>query len=362
MRAVLRRLVLILLALALLSHPARVALKAAALLPEVLDAPVRPLDTLAPRPRFEVVPLQLGDLSWDLHLYLPGAAGRHGGLILEVAISPDVVRHPRAVELARDLARAGVAVALVDSPFLTHYELTTREVLVLVASFQYLQGRPEIDPRRVALGGFSVGGSMALLGAADPRIAGQVAAVLSFGGYYDVTQAVEAVIREEVAGLPWQPDPTSVYTFRQHLLEAIDASPALRLHVLEDGPRPRDLSLPERRLVEFLERPPPEPLPALRRLLPPAALEETLALSPRRHLESIQAPLVVMHDRGDGYIPVTESRALVREAAELGKTVLYAESSLFEHVQPLRQVGPLTRLRETLKLGEVIFRFLSLVA
>lgn len=348
---------LLLLSLLALTPPARTVGRTLALLPELLDAPVLPLEAIRPTPGFRILPLRLGAVSWNLHLYQPAHPGRHPALLLELGISPDLVYYPRAVELGEDLARAGYLAALVDSPYLTRWELRPEEADVLVGSFRALQGLPEVRAERIALGGFSVGGSMALLGAADARIHQEVAAVLSFGGYYDVRTAALAVTSRQVEGQPWSPDATSVHAFQRYLLSAVDARPELWAHVLQGEAVPPRLTPAEAQLLRLLEDPSSDIPAELEGILPARALQRALALSPALHLERVEAPLFILHDRGDAYIPATESRALVAAARALGKEVHYAEFALFEHVQPVRPVGPLLRLQEAGRLGWTVYRF-----
>src|SRR5690606_348503 len=58
-----------------------------------------------------------------------------------------------------------------------------------------------------------------------------------------------------------------------------------------------------------------------------AALE---AISPRYHVDSLRAPLFLVHDREDPFVPWTESEALAREVTP----AVYHRIDLFEHVEP----------------------------
>ena len=59
------------------------------------------------------------------------------------------------------------------------------EIANLVAGFRSLRELEYVDARRLGLAGFSVGASFALVAAADPTIADDIAFVNAFGGYYD---------------------------------------------------------------------------------------------------------------------------------------------------------------------------------
>ena len=61
-----------------------------------------------------------------------------------------------------------------------------------------MQGQPNVDPERIGFFGASVGGSLALVAAADPRIAEDVDTVVSFGGYYDALETFGAIATHHI--------------------------------------------------------------------------------------------------------------------------------------------------------------------
>jgi hypothetical protein len=87
---------------------------------------------------------------------------------------------------------------------------------------------------------------------------------------------------------------------------------------------------------------------ALRQL--PAPIQERLtALSPMTYLKNIHAPLIVLlHDRGDPVIPVSESEQLFSALKERAG-VQYTEL-LFQHLDPLK--GKLSPFRLAQQLGK----------
>ena len=68
-----------------------------------------------------------------------------------------------------------------------------------------------MDPARIGIIGFSVGGSVAIQAAADPRLDGKLAFVNAFGSYFDTTDFVRAISTRSLAyaGVDeaWEPDP-----------------------------------------------------------------------------------------------------------------------------------------------------------
>jgi hypothetical protein len=73
-------------------------------------------------------------------------------------------------------------------------------------------------------------------------------------------------------------------------------------------------------------------------------MQEHLAeLSPLNYLKDIHAPLIVLlHDRGDQVIPISESRGL--HSALDGRAGVHYTEMLFQHLDPVKGKLPLVRL------------------
>src|SRR5207249_10415476 len=99
---------------------------------------------------------------------------------------------PRLVRIAEDSARSGVVMLVPFSDRLDDQLIEPEEIDALVSEFQYVQALPQVDASRVGSFGASVGGSLALVAAADPRLAHQVDHVVSFGRYYHARETVGA--------------------------------------------------------------------------------------------------------------------------------------------------------------------------
>jgi hypothetical protein len=67
-------------------------------------------------------------------------------------------------------------------------------------------------------------------------------------------------------------------------------------------------------------------------------------------VSSIEADVLVMHDRADSLVPSWESRLLAESLMEYDVEVRHTESSLFDHVDPTQDLGPIERVRELAKL------------
>ena len=344
------------------TEPGRALVKALLFIPEILPgAPIRPQEWLVDEPSYQEVRFSAGKTEGVGDLYRPAAGGSHPAVVLFLGVVPAGRDDPRVVNLARGLARSDMVVLIPWSDvMLNSRRLDPEAVELLVGAFQYLEGHPSVDPGRIGLGGFCVGASFAMLAAEDERVRDKVAYVNSFGGYYDARDLLVAIASHTrvYGGVvePWAPRDDTREVFTVHLIEGLpDAREreALLRVFLEGGP-PDDLlraSLSEQgkvvhRLLSGVSR---EEAEALLESLPAAFLADLERISPSTNIGSLEAPVLAMHDREDSAVPAAESRRMA-EALEGRGQVYYTEFSLFQHMDPTRQVAPPTMVRELWKL------------
>jgi dienelactone hydrolase len=261
--------------------------------------------------------------------------------------------HPVIERVADGLARSGVAVFIPDSRTLLEGRLEPGEVDGVVQAFELLAARPEVDRSRIGIFGVSVGGSLALLAAGDPRIAGQIRWLNAFGAYADASTylasvAAHAYRESDGAAVPWTPTPLAREVYLRLLLDQLGDSPDRRRleATFEDAVLAADRPPPDASLRASLET---DVARSIHDLLTAASLEEaegaidTLpspitatidALSPVRHLDSIRADVHLMHDTADQHVPFVESRALASALESRGRLAAHTEFRLFDHVQP----------------------------
>ena len=113
------------------------------------------------------------------------------------------------VRLADGLARGGAVVLVPETPHLLDWRFDALEADSLVVAFEYLARLPAVDEEQIGFAGFSVGGSLALLAAADPRIQGRLAYVHAFGalrGRWRAARRRHDPQRVPATGEPWVPD------------------------------------------------------------------------------------------------------------------------------------------------------------
>jgi dienelactone hydrolase len=224
------------------------------------------------------------------------------------------------------------------------------EVGRIVAAFEALADRPEIDPDRIGIMGVSVGGSLSLMAAADPAIADRLAWVGSFGAYADASEVTAEVLTHQyrLDGdlVDWAPAllvrqivfgllTAQVTDGRDHgyLYGAYDHLNNEGIHPLPDADIP--LQTDTGRAVEAILL--AETLPEAEALLALAPAEGAAAfdaISPIDRVADIHARVFLMHDAGDQHIPIAHARALREAMEEAGVDVEFGEFRLFNHVQP----------------------------
>jgi acetyl esterase/lipase len=338
-------------------EPSRVAMQTAIMLPNLLGAPVRPLDLFSSSPVRATVPYSSTGGEPELaELWLPAGATRQhraGAMLLVFGVNNLGRNHPAIVRVADGLARTGVAVLVPDSRSMLDGRLRADDLDKVVEAFDLLAARQEVDPTRVGIVGFSVGGSLALIAAADPRLARRVAWVNAFGAYGDAeaylaSVAAHAYVDPSGAVVAWKPTTLAREVFLRLLLDAV-ADPGDRGlleerygkeivssdRVKPDAALHGSLATDGGRAVYDLLT--AGSLPDAHRAiasLPPATRAFIRAISPVEHLDGLRTRVYLMHEISDHHVPFVESRVLADALRARGRLVTHTEFRLFDHVQP----------------------------
>src|SRR5581483_10821670 len=223
-----------------LNRKGRVAVEASIYLPDMVlqvPMPVRPVELFTDAPHRERVTIAYtsrnGPRTIDADLYVPAHGTAHEGVVFSMGAPPLPLDDPRLRRIAEDAARSGVVMLVPFSDRLDDERIEPEEIDALVAEFQYVQRQPEVDRRRVGFFGASVGGSLALVAAGDPRIADEVDHVVSFGGYFDALETFGAIATHHIeydgVDQPWTPRLHAEEVMAEQLINAVD------------NPRDRDL-------------------------------------------------------------------------------------------------------------------------
>lgn len=355
----------------------RVAVEASIYLPDMVLAvplPFRPVDLISDPPRRERVTIEYqsrnGPRSIEADLYTPAGGGAHSGVVFSMGSPPLPLDDKRIVRIAEDSARSGVVMLVPFSDRLDELRIEPEEIDALVAEFQYVQAQPSVDPRRVGFFGASVGGSLALVAAADPRIADEVDHVVSFGGYFDALSTFGAIATHHISygnvDEEWTPRVHAERVIAWQLINRVDSvsdRALLERVFIDDEPATpaqiASLGPVGKSSYDFLANRDPAAIDGLSARLPADEVRDFEYLSPKTSIDNVKAELFIIHDRADPFVPYTESRRL--QDAIRGRAVPRAhfdELRLFEHVQPKLNQDPAIVVFDSTRL---LFRLYQLL-
>ena len=295
----------------------------------VFRLPVRPLTWVTADPSTERLDYAPGGYGL---LTLPSGDQPAPGLVIVLgadAASPD---DARIVRLTDALARIGFAVLLTQSEELDAALVLPIEVERLVRAFEALRAHPRVRPDSIGYFGLSAGGSLVMVAASDPRIASEVAYTIAIGPYYDATALVAAVVshsfRTPTGVVPWEPEEISTRAIRTTLLHTFPAADRAAIESASEEDAPETAA--GRAVAALLARPTIDEAEALLRMLEAPQRAVLEGISPRLTLDGLEAPLYLLHDRNDAFVPWTQSEAL----AAAHQPEVYHRLDLFEHVDP----------------------------
>lgn len=361
-------------------RPVRHAAQTLALVPDLMDAGPRPL-ALVPAPRRESV--TYGTARVDrLDVYLPhdaSAANPKPAVVFVLGVHRVPLDHPAVVRVATAIARIGLVVAVPESQELLSGRLDVGEAAHLGEAFAATAARDDVADARVGLAGFSAGASLALLVAAEPDIAEDVAWVNAFGAYGDAETLLAEVATRSVMidgdARAWQPGELTRGVIRELLLStagddeqrALLAAATEPLLADERAPAGVDAAIAARLTGDartaYLLAAAATHDEARRALsgLSPATRERLAALSPVRVAGRIRSPVFLMHDEGDDAIPVSQLDGLEAALRATGTLREATRFRLFDHVQPDAALGP-DALPEVIRLYGHLLRLLDVAA
>src|SRR3990172_11862573 len=152
-------------------RPRRVIIRTLLIHPDLFGSPVSVLGAIGEEPvREEVwldVPEGRGLLVADV--YRPKDGDAHGAMVISVGAAPRIRDHPGVVRLSKAAARAGMVVMIPQLYYPFQENVLPEDVQGLVtafgtniqeivASYQWLQRQPYVDPYRPGIFGASAGG------------------------------------------------------------------------------------------------------------------------------------------------------------------------------------------------------------
>jgi pimeloyl-ACP methyl ester carboxylesterase len=282
-------------------------------------------------------------------------------LVFMNGATPDGRAHPMVLRLSLALARSGHRVFIPELPGIAGGELAPATLAASIAFAEAAAGSAEAARGRVALAGVSIGASLALLVAGDPRIASRVSAVICVAPYSDLAKvmllATTGTYREDGKLVPYPVPaylavglarslaamlpPTPATTALCEELRKLDPSSATAAAFREEAFR--NAGAEAMTLFELLSNRDPARFDDLYAALPEEIRSTVIDLSPLHVAPRLQAPVEIATAPRDRYFPVAESRALVAGSPNIRLTV----TSLLAHATPrlsLRYLAELGRL------------------
>lgn len=294
-------------------------------------------------------------------VFHPSSAPPWPALVFMNGATPDGRSHPTVHRLSLALARAGVCVFVPDLAGVAGGELSPATLAQSIAVSEAAARSPETADGRVALVGVSVGGTLALLAAADPRLQQRISVVACVAPFGDLAE----VMRLATTGTYRDGDQIHHRAVPPYLRVGLARSLAATLAATTatadlcrelralDHESSAPIELPAhafRRagaeagpLYDLLANNDPGRFDSLYAALPAHVREAVVSLSPIHAAGRLRAPVEIAIAPQDTYFPVAEAQALAAASPQVRLTV----TSLLAHATPrvdARSIAELRRL------------------
>ncbi len=342
---------------------------------QVLDIPFKPQAWFTLTPVRREITYPTSSVSGQADVYYIPDGKRRAAVLVFLGANATGRDDPEVINFGHALARAGMAPMFVWSATMgLQNNVDPSEVENLVWAFQHLRDQEYVNPSRIGMAGFSVGGSFIMVAASHPRIRDDVAFVNAFGAYFDArdffVQIASNTQRTGDGLKDWDVDPLTRRVFANELVEvaptAAERETLTRFFVNHGEVSATELdglSDTSQLSLRLLQGTTPEEAETLLGSMPPEFLADLDRISPRSHLANYENRLLIMHDVGDQLIPVGESRRLVTTLRDQGRQNLYyTESDIFDHVRPNADLQVMRLAAGAAKLYRHMYRILRLAA
>lgn len=257
------------------------------------------------------------------------------------------IEEPRLQRFAKSLVSAGLVVLTPQVDELADYHVSPRSIDTVGAAVRALRARSG-GAAHVGLLGTSFGGGIALLTAADPRFADEVAFVVSIGAHDDLARVSGFFASDEIETVTGETKKLHahgygamvlVYTHVEDFFPQEDvpaARDALRSWLREDRDAAREstkaLTPPSKTKMDVLfgsdiRALRPELLAMIQRRVPDMKL-----VSPHDRLGGLKANVYLLHGAGDTVVPATETMWLAKDVPPSSLRAVLVSPAI-EHVE-----------------------------
>ncbi|HET8840867.1 MAG TPA: hypothetical protein VFN35_05335, partial [Ktedonobacteraceae bacterium] len=294
---------------------------------------------------------------------VPPVPGAREGIVVIPGVGDE--RHePQLINFYETLAHAGIVVMGMTTPTLMSYQLDAGDQEAVVAAFRELQHWPGVGPERLGMLAFSGGGPLICFAAADPRIRDDVSFVTLFGSYYDTTSLLTDIGRRSLnvdgASQAWKPVNVPLQVLSNTMARYLPGNDGTVIansfaHSSDGTLTPAQVArlAPESAAAyHLLAGDQPDRVEANIAALSPAIKAQLASLSATRVVDQLHAPVYLLHDRSDPYVPFTETREFAAALARIHHPYDLAEFGIFQHVEVRLDLG----LKQILGDGTTLLR------
>ncbi|MGH2508702.1 MAG: alpha/beta hydrolase family protein [Ktedonobacteraceae bacterium] len=306
-----------------------------------------------------------------LNVYAPSASASpvpeaREGIVLIPGVG-DQRTDAQLINFSQTLAHAGIVVMEMTTPALIANHIDAGDKEAVVQAFHALQHWPGVSTARIGLLGFSAGGPLMCLAAADPRVRDQIAFVALFGSYFDTTTMLQTIGRraQTINGStqPWQP---VAYPLQVLATTIAPFLPNNDGQSVENAFLPGSTgSLTPQQIAQLapgsaaayhlLAGDQPDQVAANVAALPSKVKTLLAGLSPSDVVSQIHVPIYLLHDRNDQFVPVSESHEFAAALTRLHHPYDFAEFGIFQHVEVRSDLG----VSQLLGDGTTLLRLVS---
>ncbi|CAN5911959.1 hypothetical protein BH11MYX4_BH11MYX4_11250 [soil metagenome] len=276
-----------------------------------------------------------------------GSAGDRPAVVLVHGVQYLGIEEPRLQRFAKSIVSAGLVVLTPQVDELADYAVSPRSIETVGAAIRALRARSG-GRAQVGLMGTSFGGGVALLTAADPRFASDVAFVVAIGAHDDLARVSGFFANDEIPEVSGgikklhahgYGSTVLLYTHAEDFFPAEDvpaAREALRLflHEKRDAAREaaKQLSPGAKAKMDVIFGPDisslrPELTAMIARRTPDMKL-----VSPHERLAGLRAHVYLLHGAGDTVIPATETLWLAEDVPPAALRMVLVSPAI-EHVE-----------------------------